>query len=81
MLEPTEIAWIDARGREDGWNGSPWPQMYRDDTFAGEVYRIAYRVGELQRMRERGDILYAGFSTELQRLETTRRDVIRDLDF
>jgi hypothetical protein len=81
MLETTEVAWIDARGREDGWNGSPWQQMYRDDTFAGEVYRTAYRVGELQRMRERGDILYAGFNTELERLQAKRREVLVDVDF
>ena len=76
-----EAIWTDARGREDGWNGTPWPQMLRDETFAGEIYRRAYRIGELQRMRDRGDFLHAGFTAELERLETTRREVIRDLDF
>jgi hypothetical protein len=81
MLDITGMAWIDARGREDGWNGSPWSQMYGDDTLAGEVYRTAYRVGELQRMREQGDILYAGFSTELVRLQAKRREFLADVNF
>jgi len=46
-----------------------------------EVYQTAYRVGELQRMRERGDILYAGFNTELERLQAKRREVLVDIDF
>jgi len=81
MLEAMEVAWIDARGREDGWNASPWPQMFSDATFAGEVYRMAYRVGQLQKMRDRGEILYAGFNTELERLQAKRREVLVDVDF
>jgi hypothetical protein len=81
MLDITQVAWIDARGREDGWNGSPWPQMYSDDTLAGEVYRRAYRVGELQSMRERGDILHAGLNAELEQLQAKRREVLVDVDF
>jgi hypothetical protein len=79
MLNITEVAWIDARAREDGWNGSPWPQMSSDDKFAGEVYRRAYRVGELQRMRERGDVLEAGLNTELELLQAQRREVLVDV--
>jgi len=81
MLDAIEVAWIDARGREDGWNGPPWPQMFSDATLAGEVYRTAYRVGQLQKMRDRGDVLYAGFNTELERLQAKRREVLVDVDF
>jgi hypothetical protein len=75
-----EAAWLDARGREDGWNGRPWTQMYRDESFAGDVYRRAYRVGELQKLRDHGDLPYTGFYTELERLEAKRREVLTDLD-
>jgi len=55
--------------------------MFSDATLAGEVYRMAYRVGQLQKMRDRGEILYAGFNTELERLQAKRREVLVDVDF